>query len=125
MVRKLLVSLAFSVVALSSAFAQGITGEWDASMNTPGGARQFRIQFLQDGEKLTGTVKRESGDAPLVGTVTGTAVKFAYTINYGGNPIVMTVTTTLAGNEMSGQVDIASQVQESFSAKKVVVPAKP
>ena len=45
-------------------------------MNTPGGVRSFRILFKQDGEKLTGTVKREAGDAPLEGTVTGNNVKF-------------------------------------------------
>jgi hypothetical protein len=76
---------------------------------------------------LTGTVKRESGDVPLEGTVVGTAVRFAYVINYGGNPITMTVTTTLAGDEMKGQVDIAGQVQEAFTAKRgtPVTPGRP
>ena len=99
--------------------AQSVTGEWDGAMNTPGGVRTFRIVFKQEGEKLTGTVKRESGDVPLEGTVTGTTVKFQYSIAYGGNPITLAVTATLAGGEMKGQVDIASQVQEEFSAKRV------
>jgi hypothetical protein len=117
--RKLLLSLAFSLLAVSAAAAQSVTGDWDASMNTPGGARTFRVALKQDGEKLTGTVKRESGDVPLQGTVTGNTVKFAYSIAYGGNPITLTVTATLAGDEMKGQVDIASQVQEAFSMKRV------
>ena len=74
--KKFFCALAFSLLAVATASAQSITGEWDASMNTPGGVRSFRILFKQDGEKLTGTVKREAGDAPLEGTVTGNNVKF-------------------------------------------------
>ncbi len=122
--KKLFLAIAMSLVAAVSVSAQGITGEWDASMNTPGGVRTFRILFKQDGEKLTGTVKREAGDAPLEGTVTGNNVKFAYGISYGGNPITLTMTAVVAGDEMKGQVDIASQMQDAFSAKRVAA-AKP
>ena len=121
--KKLFLAIAMSLVAAVSVSAQGITGEWDASMNTPGGARTFRIMFKQDGEKLTGTIKREAGDTPLEGTVTGNNVKFAYSIAYGGNPITLTMTAVVAGDEMKGQVDIASQMQDAFSAKRVA--AKP
>lgn len=117
--KKLFLTLALGLVAVTTAAAQSVTGEWDGAMNTPGGVRTFRIVFKQEGEKLTGTVKRESGDVPLEGTVTGTTVKFQYSIAYGGNPITLAVTATLAGGEMKGQVDIASQVQEEFSAKRV------
>lgn len=117
--KKFFCALAFSLLAVATASAQSITGEWDASMNTPGGVRSFRILFKQDGEKLTGTVKREAGDAPLEGTVTGNNVKFAYSISYGGNPITLTMTAVVAGDEMKGQVDIASQMQDAFSAKRV------
>ena len=122
--KKFLLMAALSLCTVATAAAQSITGEWDASMNTPGGARAMKIVFAQDGEKLTGTVKREAGDAPLTGTVKGNEVKFSYVISYGGNPITMSVTTTLAGDEMKGQVDIASQVQEAFWAKRAVA-AKP
>ncbi len=121
--RKLLLSLAFSVVSVTTLAAQSVTGDWDATMNTPGGARTFRVALKQDGEKLTGTVKRESGDVPLQGSVIGNTVKFAYSIAYGGNPITLTVTATRAGDDMTGQVDIASQVQESFTLKRVAVAA--
>jgi hypothetical protein len=120
--KRLLLSIALSLIAVVTAGAQSVTGEWDASMNTPGGVREFRIVLKQDGEKLTGTVKRPTGDVPLEGSVVGTTVKFAYSIAYGGNPITIAMTATLAGNEMKGQVDIASQMQDAFSAKRVVAP---
>lgn len=123
--KKLLLSLVFSLVAVTTAAAQSVTGVWDASMNTPGGARTFQLVLKQDGEKLTGTVKRESGDVPLQGTVVGDAVKFAYSIAYGGNPITLTVTMKVAGEAMDGQVDIAGQAQEAFSAKRVSTTVPP
>jgi hypothetical protein len=89
-------------------------------MNTPGGVRNFRILFKQDGEKLSGTVKREQGDSPLTGTITGKDVKFSYEIMYGGHPITLTMTAVVTGDEMKGQVDIASQMQDVFSAKRVM-----
>ena len=118
--KKLMLAIALSLCAMTSAAAQSVAGDWDAMMNTPGGVRNFRILFTQEGEKLSGTVKREQGDAPLTGTITGSNVKFAYEIMYGGHPITLTMTAVVTGDEMKGQVDIASQMQDVFSAKRVM-----
>ena len=125
--KKLLLTVAMSLTALSAAAAQSVAGEWDASMNTPGGARPFKVIFVQNGEQLTGTVKRATGDVPLEGTIKGTAVKFRYLINYNGSPLAMEVSSTLAGDEMKGSIDIASQMQEAFVAKRAgaSAPTKP
>lgn len=116
--KKLLLTLALSFFAIAAAAAQSVTGDWDASMNTPGGTRNFRLILKQDGEKLTGTVKREAGDVPLDGTVTGNTVKFSYSIAYNGNPITLTMTAAVAGDEMKGEVDLASQMKDVFQAKR-------
>lgn len=122
--KKLLLAVALSFCAITAAAAQSLTGDWDASMNTPGGTSNFRLILKQDGEKLSGTVKREAGDAPLEGTVSGNTVKFSYTIAYNGNPITLTMTAVVAGDEMKGEVDIASQTKDVFQAKRVLA-AKP
>lgn len=118
--KKVLLAVALSFSALSTAAAQSVAGEWDASMNTPGGPRPFKILFMQEGEKLSGTVKRATGDVPLEGTIKGTAVKFRYMISYNGNPLSMEVSSTLDGNAMKGSIDIAGQMQEEFLAKRAV-----
>lgn len=123
--RKWAMMAAVMVLSAATAAAQSISGEWDAMMGSPGGPRTMKILFVQQGEKLTGTVKRASGDAALEGTIKGDQVKFSYTINYNGNPLVMTMTATVTGDEMKGQVDIASQMQDVFSAKRAAAPAKP
>jgi hypothetical protein len=62
-----ILSLVLSLLLSGVAAAQTspVVGEWAASMNTPGGARPFGLLFKVEGEKLTGTVKRASGDVPL------------------------------------------------------------
>jgi hypothetical protein len=98
--------------------AQSLSGEWDALMSTPGGARPSKIVFKQDGEKLTGTVKREAGDVPLQGTVKGTAVQFSYTVDYNGNALVLSVAATLAGNTLKGTVSFGGQAEDEWTAKR-------
>lgn len=121
-----MLAMAMCVISVSTAAAQSVTGEWDGAMNTPGGARPVKLVLVQQGETLTGTVKRASGDVPLEGTIKGNAVKFRYMIPYNGGQVAMEVTTTLAGNEMKGSVDMNGQAQEEFTAKRAgAAPAKP
>ncbi len=117
----LLVVSLFAFTRVAS--AQSIAGEWDASMSTPAGARQFKIVFKQDGEKLTGTVKREAGDVPLQGTIKASAIEFSYTIDYNGNALVLTITTKLDGNTMKGIVSFGGQAEDEFSATRSAKPA--
>ena len=43
--------------------AQSVDGEWDASYETPGGIRQFKLTLVSKGDSLTGTVRRAAGGA--------------------------------------------------------------
>lgn len=121
--RTLLLSIVMGCSALATAAsAQSIAGEWDAAMNTPGGVRTFKIVFLVDGEKLTGTVKRAAGDVPLVGTIKDSVVKFSYTVDYNGNALTLTMTATVKGDSMKGTVDFAGAAEDEFSAKRASAP---
>jgi len=109
------------VVALivSSAFGQtSVAGDWDGSFNTPGGARPFKLVLKVDGEKLTGTAKRASGDVPITGTIKGDVINFSYTINYGGNDLTLIYSGKVAGDAMSGTVSFGGNAEESWSAKR-------
>ncbi len=124
---KALLLLSFAVVAAPvSAHAQApaptpvptITGEWNASMNTPGGARAFGLVFKVEGEQLTGTVKRDAGDVPLEGTVKGKTVTFSYSVNYNGNALLLTMTATVSGDTMKGTVSFGGQADDDFNATR-------
>jgi len=112
---------ALFIIALliSSAFGQtSVAGDWDGSFNTPGGARPFKIVLKVDGEKLTGTAKRSSGDVPITGTIKGDAISFSYTINYGGNDLTLIYSGKVAGDSMSGTVSFGGNAEETWSAKR-------
>ncbi len=105
--------------------AQSIAGDWDGAINTPGGARPMKLVFVQDGEKLTGTVKREAGDVPLQGTVKGAVVEFSYTVNYNGNALVLSVSAKLDGDAMKGTVSFGGQAEDEFTATRAKKPLEP
>lgn len=108
---------------LTMAQTKSIAGEWDAAMNTPGGVRTFKIVFTVDGEKLTGTVKRSAGDAPLTGTIKGTDVQFSYTVRYNENDLTISMSGKLDGDTIKGTVSFGESGQtDEWSAKRVVAP---
>ena len=112
----------FCLVLLSagSMFGQGakVAGEWDGSINTPGGARPVKLVFKVDGEKLTGSAKRSSGDVPLTGTVKGSDISFSYTVSYNGNDLTLLFTGKVSGDSISGTVSFGGQAEDSWSAKR-------
>lgn len=117
--KRLFVSAVLAFCALTSAAAaQSIAGEWDAQMNTPGGVRTFKLVFTVSGDTLTGTVKRDAGDVPLVGTIKGNAVRFTYYVTYNGNPLALTMTATVDGDSMTGTVNMGGEAEDEFSAKR-------
>jgi hypothetical protein len=95
-----------------------VQGEWAASMNTPGGARPFGLVFKVEGEKLTGTVKRSSGDVPLTGSIKGKDISFAYTINYNGNDLTLSFTGKVDGDSIAGTVSFGGNAEDTWSAKR-------
>lgn len=122
----LALALSLLVAAPTPAAAQqSIAGEWTAAMETPGGTREFKIIFVQKGDSLSGTVKRPAGDVPLTGSIKGDAVAFAYTIDYNGNSLVLTVHMTLSGNTMKGTVDFGGNGEAEFSATRAAGATPP
>lgn len=120
-------AVAFVVFCAGSMAAQtaSVAGEWDASMNTPGGPVPLGLVFKVEGEKLTGTAKRRNGDVPLTGTVKGSDISFSYTIDYNGNGITLTFTGKVTGDNISGNVSFGGNADDVWSAKRVPPPAKP
>ena len=122
--KRAFLSIAFTIglVMISTAgiLAQGakVAGEWDGSINTPGGARPVKLVFKVDGEKLTGTAKRSSGDVPLTGTVKGADISFSYTVNYNGNDLTLLFTGKVAGDSVSGTVSFGGQAEDTWTAKR-------
>lgn len=104
----------------SSAQTKTIAGDWEAEMNTPGGVRTMKVTFQVEGEKLTGIIKRSTGDAPLVGTIKGKDVEFSYTVQYNGNNLTLSVSGKYEGDTIIGTVSFGeSGQQDGWNAKRV------
>jgi hypothetical protein len=121
--RTLCSALALGALLLSSpAAAQSVAGEWDASMETPGGTRTFKILFEVRGDSLFGTVRRPAGDSPLAGIIQEDSVRFSYVISYNNNDLLMTVVAAVRGDTMTGIVDMNGVAQEPFAARRAERP---
>ena len=107
-----------------AAQSSSVAGEWDASMNTPGGPRPIKLILKVDGEKLTGTAKRASGDVAITGTIKGDDIAFGYTIDYNGSAVTLTFTGKVKGDSMYGSVQFNDATGDEWSAKRTP-PAKP
>jgi hypothetical protein len=110
-------------MAAQTAPSASVAGDWEASMNTPGGPVPVTFVFKVNGEKLTGTAKRSRGDVALEGTIKGSDINFSYTVDYNGNGIILSFSGKVKGDAMSGTVSFGGQADDSWSAKRV--PAKP
>lgn len=119
-VAALVAGFAFAGAGIASAQTSSVAGEWDAVMTTPGGVSNFKLVLKVDGKKLTGTVKRPSGDRPLEGTVDGNSLQFSYTIEYNGHSLTLSMTGTRSGDKISGLVFFGESGQSSeWNAKRV------
>lgn len=122
---RLALLLAATLVPAALSAQSPLSGEWDATMETPGGPRSFKVLLQVDGEKVTGTVKRPTGDVPLSGTLKGDTLTFSYSISYNENALLLTVVARVKGNAFAGTVDFGGNGEAEFSAAKVSTAPKP
>ena len=117
-----LAALSLIPVVRLQAQSPSIGGEWDASINTPGGPRSFKIVFVVKGDTVSGTVKRPAGDVPLTGRISGDLLRFSYTVMYNDSALELTVTAKVTGDNMSGTVSFGGQAEDEFSARRSAGP---
>lgn len=122
--KKFIISTVFAlglmVIGAGSMAAQTakVAGDWDATMNTPGGPVPVGLVIKVDGEKLTGTAKRSKGDVAIVGTIKGDDISFSYTIDYNGNPVTITFSGKVKGDTMGGSVYFNDNEGDAWSATR-------
>lgn len=123
--RALLLTLAACTLAIAPVSAQSIAGEWDATMETPGGARTSKLILQVEGQKVTGLLKRETGDANVTGTIVGDTLRFSYTIQYNENSLLMSVLAIRSGEGFQGSVSFGGQGEMAWSALRAAPVTRP
>jgi hypothetical protein len=121
-----LLALLLAACSASPAFAQAtVAGNWDLTIVSPQGPNTQKVSFKQDGEKVMGMFKSPAGELPLEGTLIGNDVKLAFSINFQGQPLPITLTGKLEGETMAGKADFGGFAEGDFSAKRSTEAATP
>jgi len=95
-----------------------VSGPWAFAVETPMGSGTPTMTFKQDGEKLTGQYVGQLGEAPLAGTIKGTAIEFTIGLTLEGNAVQIRYAGTVEKDSMKGAVKFGDIAEGSFTAKK-------
>jgi hypothetical protein len=113
-----LLAMLLFVPGLASA-QTSVTGDWNVTINSPQGANTTLVVFKQDGEKVSGVFKGQAGELPFEGgTLTGSDLKFTFTINTQGMQLPITLTGKVEGETMSGKADFGGFAEGDWTAKR-------
>ncbi len=95
-----------------------VSGPWAFAVETPLGSGTPTMTFKQEGGKLTGQYVGQLGEAPLAGTITGTAIDFTIGLTLEGTAVQIRYTGTVEKDTMKGTVKFGDMAEGSFTAKK-------
>jgi len=114
----ILVLLAALTVAAAD---KTLAGSWKLTLNVAGESHELSCTFQQDGEKLTGTCKGESGEGALTGTIQGEKITWAHQVPYNGDTLTLTYTGAFSSEtEIKGDLAVAPyDVTGDFSGTKI------
>lgn len=95
-----------------------VTGTWAMAVETAAGSGTPTMVLKQEGEKLTGQYTGQLGEAPVTGTVKGSAVEMGFDITVQGTSIHVSYAGTVDGTAMKGTVKLGDFGEGTFTGKK-------
>src|SRR5215467_14003833 len=122
--KAIIVSCIVLVIGALCAVAAGqakpdINGSWDLTIESPQGARTAVAVLKADGEKVTGSMKRQQGgEVPLNGTLKGNDITLVYSIKFQDQDLTITLTGKADKDSMKGSADFGGFAQGTWSAKR-------
>jgi hypothetical protein len=114
--------LAF-VACAPLAYAQGASGNWELTVDTPQGANTLNVALTQTGDAITGTLSSPLGSVPLKGTATGADVNVAADIDIQGMALTLTFTGKVEGDTFNGNVKFGDFGEGPFTGKRAAANA--
>jgi hypothetical protein len=92
-----------SAPSAAAASGAGVSGKWDVLMDTPGGQMPFTANFVQAGEKVSGTINGPMGEVPITGTMTGNALTMDMNVQTPQGDMAIKFTGDLGPNGLAGK----------------------
>lgn len=117
--REWLPLLLLLLLSAGAALAQtDVTGEWDASYNTPLGPQELKIYLTQEGPRITGHTTSEFGESQVRGAINGQDLTFTFSSTDGGKAVEIRVTAKVDGERMRGTAKIGDRAEGAFTAER-------
>ena len=95
-----------------------VTGTWIFEVNTAMGTGTPTVTLKQHGDKLTGQYAGSYGEAPLTGTIKGTAIEFALDMDAQGTIVHIVYSGVVDKDSMKGTVTLGDFGDGTFTGKK-------
>src|SRR5919204_5417890 len=116
---RFLLPLALVMTIASSAFAQsGVAGNWTLVFQTPNGAREANAVMKVDGDKLTGIISSEAGEAKLEGKVKGQTFNVSLEVQTPNGVLTIAINGEVDGDAMKGTMDFGQGTGEFTGTRK-------
>lgn len=107
-----------SVATAASIFAD-VTGKWNLTVSTPDGSQPAVMNVTQKNDSLSGSVETQLGTAPMTGTVSGDSVFFNFSLDMGGQALVIRGSAAVKeGDKIDGVLDVAGMGAIPFSGAR-------
>jgi hypothetical protein len=95
-----------------------VSGSWAFAVETPAGSGTPTMTFKQDGGKLTGRYVGQLGEAPLAGTIKGSAIEFTIDLTLEGNAVRILYAGAVEKDSIKGTVKFGDIAEGTFTATK-------
>ncbi len=111
--------LCMTALTLAQSAAPNLIGEWDLTTSSPVGESTNIVEFKKDGDTLKAFAKSPRGERPYDSMhLDGTTLTFVITVDYEGQPMVITYTGTIVDKSINGSADFGGLAMGSFSANR-------
>jgi hypothetical protein len=95
-----------------------VAGTWALEVTTSAGSGTPTMTFEQQGEKLTGRYSGLLGEAPITGTLKGTAIRFVIDASFDGAAVGIVYSGTVDKDSMKGTVSFGDLAEGTFTGKR-------
>jgi hypothetical protein len=111
--------LIFALAATTfAATLADVSGDWSVDGEVYGTAVKYTCNLTQEGEKLSGTAKLDSGDAAVTGSVADKSVTWQFEVPYNGQMLTLVFDGTVESEKsIKGKIQVAG-IEGAFSATK-------
>jgi hypothetical protein len=116
------VLIAVLLGASAGAQAPDVTGKWDLTVNGPQGTIPGTMAISRAGDKLVATISSQQGEVASDVELKGREITIYFSIQGQNGSVDVTMTGTVNGNEMSGNMDLGGRGSATWTATRTSAP---